>query len=87
MKHRLFVTFLLAVSLLPLGAAPVLAHDPAAGAGSQPGAIPTPATAFEPFAPLVAPTPGERACVFSFYQNWLNGSLAKSMRYGQYARY
>lgn len=40
-----------------------------------------------PFAPLVAPTPGERACVFSFYQNWLNGSLAKSMRYGQYARY
>lgn len=26
-----------------------------------------------PFAPLVAPTPGERACVFSFYQNWLNG--------------
>ncbi len=25
------------------------------------------------FAPLVAPQPGGRACVFSFYENWLNG--------------
>ncbi|RPI49690.1 MAG: hypothetical protein EHM56_11990, partial [Chloroflexi bacterium] len=25
------------------------------------------------FGPLVAPQPGGRACVFSFYQNWLNG--------------
>jgi hypothetical protein len=27
----------------------------------------------QPFAPLVHPTPGERACIFSFYRNWLKG--------------
>lgn len=26
-----------------------------------------------PFKPLVIPNPGENMCVFSFYQNWLNG--------------
>jgi hypothetical protein len=26
-----------------------------------------------PFQPLVAPEPGKRACVFAFYENWLNG--------------
>lgn len=26
-----------------------------------------------PFSPLVRSTPGQRKCVFAFYQNWLNG--------------
>ena len=59
MKYRLFVSLLLAVSLLPLGAVPVLAHDQAVGAQGQPGTIPAPATAQEPFAPAADPVLGE----------------------------
>jgi hypothetical protein len=28
-----------------------------------------------PFQPLVAPEPGKRACVFAFYENWLDGEM------------
>jgi hypothetical protein len=63
MKYRLFVSLLLAVSLLPLGVAPVLAHEPAVGAQGQSGTVPAPAAAQEPFAPAADPVLGAQEVV------------------------